>query len=109
MAALKFGGKEYELPDSASWTVAELSEAEHALGVSFGEESQGDAMAVSFFIAVRRVDKTTEAVALADRVRQIPIGALVADEEAASPLADDHGDPQNGGLRPLEVSESLSP
>lgn len=89
MARLRMEGKEYDLPESDGWTTGELSEAEHALGASFGSESQGDNMAISFYIAVRRVDKETGHVQLADKVKQIPMGDLLMDEEEeteASPL-----------------------
>lgn len=105
MARFLFGGKEIELPDSESWTIAELSEAEHAMGTSFGDNSQADSMAIAFFVAVRRVDKEMPAVLLADSIRQIPMSALLMDE-AEPPLATDTspGDPLNSGPRRLEAS-----
>ena len=93
MARLKFDGKEYELPDSEDWTTGELSEAEHALGTSFGGESQGDVMAISFYIAVRREDKEIPPVLLADRVKQVKMGELLLSEpeEEEGPLAEQNG------------------
>jgi len=87
MAAIRMDGVEYPLPDAGDWTVGELSEAENALGVSFGDKSQGDSMAVSFYIAVRRVDKETMPVALADKVKNVKMSQFdVSEDEEQAPL-----------------------
>jgi hypothetical protein len=84
-----------------------LSEAENALGVAFGDKSQGDAMAISFFIAVRRVDKDTPPVLLADKVRQVKMRDLdIEDESDQPPLALAPDDRSTIGHPPSEVSGS---
>lgn len=114
MAKLQFNGKEYDLPDSEGWTTGELSEAEHALGASFGANSRGDAMAISFYIAVRRVDKDISPVSLADAIKRVPMGALSVaeevEEEDGGPLEinSDRDSQANGGLQPSALSESQS-
>jgi len=112
MAKLRLDGREYELPDSDDWTTGELSEAEHALGVSFGEKSQGDAMAITFYIAVRRAMSATEMppVILADRVKRIPMKDLLAEEEENPPAEAgtnpaSHEDQPTTGPRLLAASE----
>ena len=110
MARIRFNDTEYDLPDSDTWTIGELSEAEHAFGRSFGDESQGDSMAIAFFIAVRRIDKEIPTVVLADAIRALPISALLASAEDADdvPLDSteptDHDDPPTIGPRRLEAS-----
>lgn len=111
MARLRMDDKEYDLPDSETWTTGELSEAEHALGASFGGDSQGDAMAISFYIAVRRVDKDINHVMLADKVKQIPMSGLLMDEEEeteASPLETPFGPalPPTSGTSNSDSTES---
>lgn len=103
MARIRFQGKEYELPDSETWTIAELSAAEHALGVSFGEQSQADSMGIAFYIAVRRVEKDMPPVVLADAIRQIPMSDLIAEDTPADPLASPET-PPSIGPRHLEAS-----
>ena len=113
MAKLRMDGKEYELPDSDDWTTGELSEAEHALGASFGDTSQGDAMAITFYIAVRRVVGSSEMpnVVLADRVKRIPMKDLLTEEEDESPPVEAGTTPASQedlpttGPRRLAVSE----
>jgi hypothetical protein len=103
MASLKLDGRVYALPDSDDWTTAELSEAESALGVAFGDKSQGDAMAISFFIAVRRVEKDTPPVVLADKVRQIKMRDLSLEDDEDEKPPFDPADPSTIGRPPLEA------
>ena len=101
MASLRLDDKIYPLPDSDDWTTGELSEAESALGVVFSDKSQGDAMSISFFIAVRRIEKDMPPVVLADKVRQIKMRDLDIDDDPRPPLVS--ADPSTIGRPPLEA------
>lgn len=112
MAKIRFDGREYDIPNSEDWTTGELSEAEHALGHAFGENSKGDDMNISFYIAVRRVRSSSDIpnVILADSVKRTKLGDLNTEDDE-SPPADagtnpaSHEDQPTTGPRRLAVSE----
>lgn len=97
MDRVRFQGTWYEVPDPDDWTTGEVSEAEHALGHRLSEESTADAMAVAFYIAVRRGDKEIPPVLLADSVRQIKFSDYEKDlPDAADPLEPPAAQPTSG-------------
>lgn len=109
MAKVRYDGKEYEIPDSEDWTTGELSEAEHAIGAAFGGASQGDAMSIGFYIAIRRIDSDTPNVMLADACRKIKMRDLLSDEEEeADPLDAEKPSESNGHAGQQTIGAPLS-
>lgn len=111
MATVTIDGTAYDLPDSGEWTAGELSEAERSIGAAFNSGSQGDDMAISFYIAVRRHVSSDEVppARLGDMAKRVKMNQLSTDkeeDEAPAPLETPFGpaEQQTSGPRLSEAS-----
>lgn len=83
MPKYRYNGLEVEAVPQEDWGLGELSEAEHALGVALDGSSAGDALAIAFYISVRRVDKEIHKALLGDAAKAIKMSDLLDSEEPA--------------------------
>jgi hypothetical protein len=87
---MKFKVNGQEL-DAGQMRIREICEAEKALGMDLGETGLGGKMAVSLFVAIRRVNPDKHPVEIADEVLAVSFEDLETIEE------DDESPPAEGG------------
>lgn len=113
MASVRIDDKEYDLPDSGDWTAGELGEAERAIGAAFNSGSQGDDMAISYYIAVRREVSSDELppARLGDLAKRVKMNQLTTDkdedeDETPAPLETPFGPAEPPTFGPLRSAAS---
>jgi hypothetical protein len=103
-----YGDQEIDVVHVDDWDLDEVAEAENAFNLDLDEARTAQRLQFAIFVSIRRVDKTTPAGVLADKVRRMKFTSAVKDKPGPETAEGPLDDPERNGTAAGAIADHLT-